>query len=297
VEFTVHPTARNNPLLFVDPSSGSVPWEALPPLYSTLTPFTLREGAAVLGNPRLRTVTLPQPMMATRSVAGVRSLAMTGYGIWRWRLMAQGKAETRGLLQTFLSNAVTWLASRDEGKTVRVRPSKDAFSRGETVDFAGQVYSSAGQPLDDARVRLTVTGGGETLEQDMRSIGSGRFEASFEGLAQGSYAYAARGDREGFALGEDRGTFSVGGLNLEFQETRMNSEMLRQVAFRSGGRYFAAADAGTRLRQALDSLGTLRPQEESRVQTVELAHWQVLVPLLLFLLGAEWIVRRRSGML
>jgi hypothetical protein len=297
VEFTVHPSARNNPLLVVDPASRSVPWEALPPVYSTLTPFTLREGASVLGNPRLHAVTLPQPLMAMRSVAGVRSLAVTGYGIWRWRLMAQGRPETRALLQIFLANAVTWLTSREEGKSVRVRPSQDAFSRGEQVDFAGQVYSAAGQPQDDALVRLTVKGNGEIFEQDMRPMGNGRFEASFEGLAQGSYTYAAKAEREGFALGEDRGTFSVGGLNLEFQETRMNSGILRQVAFRSGGKYIAAEEAGIRLRQALDALGTIGPREESRVHTVELAHWLVLVPLLLFLLGAEWIVRRRSGML
>lgn len=297
VEFVVHPQARSHPLLSVDPSSGSVPWDALPPLFSTLTPFTLREGAFTLGNPRIRTITLLQPLIAMRSVADSRSLAITGYGIWRWRLMAQGKAETRPLLQTFLSNAVTWLSARDEGKSVRVRPAKDAFARGEGMEFAGQVYTSAGQPMEDARVRLVITGGGETVEHDLRSIGSGRYEGSIEGLPQGTYAYVARADRDGFAIGEDRGTFSVGGLNLEFQETRMNAGILRQIAFRSGGRYFPAAEAGTSLRRALDSLGTFPPGEEPHVRTVELAHWQVLVPLLLILLAAEWIVRRRSGML
>ena len=151
--------------------------------------------------------------------------------------------------------------------------------------------------MENARVRVAIAGGGESPEQDLRSVGNGRYEGSIEGLPQGTYAYTARAEKDGFALGEDRGTFTVGGLNLEFQETRMNAGVLRQIAYRSGGFYCAAGEAGTLLPRALDSLRAIAPREERHVTTVELAHWQILVPLLLLLLAAEWIVRRRNGML
>jgi hypothetical protein len=297
VEMVIPPGAKSHPLLTTDPATGSAPWEELPPVYATLTPFTLREGAVTLGVPRVHGVTLPQPLMAMRSTGEARALAMMGYGIWRWRLMAQGRPGTRALLPGFLSGAVMWLASRDEGKAVRVRPTRNEFSRGEKMAFTGQVYAPGGQPVENARVRLTVTGGGELLQQELRSVGNGRYEGFVEGLPQGTYAYGARAEKDGFALGDDRGTFAVGGLNLEFQETRMDAGVLRQIAYRSGGFYCAAADARALLPRALDTLRTAAVREERHVRTIELAHWQVLVPVLLLLLAAEWIVRRRNGML
>ena len=88
----------------------------------------------------------------------------------------------------------------------------------------------------------------------------------------------------------------MGGLNLEFLDTRMNVGLLRQLASRTGGRYFTAGGAGA-LRGALDSLPGLTPREERRTEAIEPAHWHVALGFLVFLFAAEWALRKRSGML
>jgi hypothetical protein len=296
VDFVPAATQVTHPILAPDPAGGEAPWSRMPPLFTSQTLYRLREGSIQLGSPRLHNVLLPQPLMACRNLAGTRSVAILGYGLWRWRLMAQAGGETARFFPMFLSAAVSWLTSRNEGKNVRVVPEKDVFARGERIGFSGQVYTSGSRPVENAQLRVTVSGADQAVETELRPIGSGRYEGEIDGLAQGEYTFRAAAFSGGSSLGTDAGTLRVGGLNLEFLETRMNAELLQQIAYRTGGKFFTPATAGG-LRAALDSLGTLAPREERHAQAIELPHWPTLLAFIILLLAAEWIVRKRSGML
>jgi hypothetical protein len=296
VDFIPDPTQRAHPLLALDPSTRLSPWTHLPPVFATQTVYRPREGSVVLGSPRLHSVVLPQPFLAVRSVAGNRSIAVLGHGLWRWRLMAQGNSETSRHLSLFLSASITWLTSRDLGRAVRVRPSKDAFSRGERIDFAAQVYNASAQPVETADLRLTVKGGDQIMETQLRPIGNGRYEGTLDGLPQGVYAFSAIAAADAVTLGADSGSFTVGGLNVEFQDVRMNAEILRQIAYRSGGTFFDWRNANE-LHAALDSLPALVPREEHRTSAIDLSHWHYALALLILLFATEWVLRKQSGML
>ena len=296
VEFVPDPSQRINPLLTFSNASDVAPWSALPPLYATQTAYRSREGATVLGSPRLHSVVLPQPFIASRAIAETKSIAVLGYGLWRWRLMAQGNPATAPFLQQFLSTSVMWLVSRDIGRGVRAGPLKDEFSLGEKVDFAAQVYDATAKPVENAVVHLSITGTSGQMETDLRPVGNGRYEGTVEGLPKAEYRFEASASVEGTVMGRDKGSFTVGGLALEFMETRMNADLLRQIAYRTGGRFFAATEA-VGLREALDSVKTFAPREERRSDTIELPHWGTMLAILVILLAAEWTIRKRSGML
>jgi hypothetical protein len=127
-------------------------------------------------------------------------------------------------------------------------------------------------------------------------VGNGRYEGTVEGLPKAEYRFEASASVEGTVMGRDKGSFTVGGLALEFMETRMNADLLRQIAYRTGGRFFAATEAAG-LREALDSVKTFAPREERRSDTIELPHWGTMLAILVILLAAEWTIRKRSGML
>ncbi|MEW6510395.1 MAG: hypothetical protein AB1428_05490 [Bacteroidota bacterium] len=294
VEFVPDARQAANPLLTTDRGPG--PWDRMPPLFAAQAVYRLREGSILLGSPRLRNVVLRQPLIATRNAGGTKSYAILAYGLWRWRLMAQGSVETAWLFPSFLRGAVVWLSARDEGKAVRVAPTKDAFARGERIEFSGQVYDASARPVDRAQLRVTLTSQDQSLETELRPIGNGRYEGEVEGLPQGEYAYHARASSDGTELGRDGGTFTVGGLNLEFLDTRMNAGLLQQLAYRTGGRYFTHTTAAG-LRGALDSLRTMVPRNERRAEAIELPQWHYILGIIVFLFATEWVIRKRSGML
>jgi hypothetical protein len=296
VTFVPDPAQRVNPIIAFGTEGTSAAWGRLPPIFKCKTSFHLREGSILLGSPMVGNTILPEPFMAMRSIAGDRCIAVLGHGIWRWRLMAQGNAETSDLLGSFLSSAIAWLSTREDERTVHVTPIKEQFSQGEPIVFDGQVYDATAHPVENASLRVTVTGNDQHLQTELRPMGNGRYQGNLSGLPGGTYAYTAEATAESTALGRDRGSFTVGGIDVEFLDTRMNAELLRQLATRTGGHFVTGSNVAD-LRDAFHRLATLGPTEERKTETLEVRQWPFLLLIIVALLAAEWVLRKRSGML
>ena len=287
---------RLNPILAVPQSDGLSAWNKLPPIFKTQTSFRSKPEATVLGFARVQGIVLSEPLILTRDVNRQKSLAVLGYGLWRWRLMTQGTVETEQLLPAFLANSIKWLTTHEDSRPVKVTTTKESYTQGEPVEFTGQVYDAAMQPVDNGQLRVLVREGEKEFELVMRPIGSGRYEGSIDGLGEGDYSFKASAVADGQQIGEDHGRFSVGELNLEFQDTRMNSQLLRQLATLTGGRYYTPDDIST-LSRDITTQPTFSSRESIRTTTVEFWNWQYSLAVVIVLLGVEWFIRKRSGML
>ncbi len=210
--------------------------------------------------------------------------------------MAQGDPTTAQVYPSFVVNGIKWLTTVEDTRPVKVTTTKESFSQGEPVQFVGQVYDASARPVDDAQLRVAARSGSTVLEADLRPIGNGRYEGVLEGAGQGDYTFSATATLNGAALGEDKGRFSVGDLNLEFQDTRMNAELLRQLADRSGGRYLEPNQIND-LDAALTSQSSFAPNVQQQQREIELWNWRTVLLILILLLAVEWFLRKRSGML
>jgi hypothetical protein len=207
------------------------------------------------------------------------------------------------VVDEFLSNAVRWLTTREDEKQVRVRTSKQLYSVVEPIEFMGQVYDDTYRPLDNARIEVSIgpvspTGRRQTsvLEIILDPLGSGQYEGSLEGLDEGDYRFNARVSIEGRQIASENGVFSVGGLHLEFIETKMNKPLLEQMASRTGGRYYDPTATGT-LAKDIAALPTFQPREIVRSSEISLwnSHWMLILVITLF--ATEWFLRKRNGLL
>jgi len=287
---------RLHPILVPGSGSDIETWKRLPPIFKTQTTYRAKPEAVTLGVVMIQNITTNEPLILIRNVNRQKSLAVVGYGIWRWRLMAQGSPETEKLFGNFLANTIRWLTTKEDDKPVKVTTTKQAFTEGEPVEFVGQVYDASANPVDNAQLRITAMYDGREYEAVLRPIGSGRYEGTIDGLSAGDYTFRATAQVDGQPLGEDRGRFSVGELNLEFQDTRMDAPLLRQLAFRTGGESFSPEHLAN-LQTVLRSKGALTSRELQTSTELELWNWQYTLGLIILLLGVEWFVRKRSGML
>ncbi len=287
---------RSHPVLSTTTDEGVESWKRLPPIYRTQTTFRAKGEATVLATARISTVVTNDPLILIRNVNRQKSLAVLGYGVWRWRLLAQGSPETERLLAAFLSNSIRWLTTRDDDRPVKVTPLKQTFTQGEPVEFTGQVYDASANPVENADLTVVTEHQGNRYETLLRPIGNGRYEGAFEGLPEGDYTFRASAVREGQPVGDDRGRFSVGELSLEFLDTRMNAQLLRQLAERTGGKFFTPAEIG-QLPDALRRTAAFSPREVSQAREFELWNWKYMLALVVLLFAIEWFVRKRSGML
>lgn len=289
-------SARLHPLIALRGEEDASLWQRLPPLYRTLGAFTARPESQVLAFARTETASPTDPLLVTRSIGGRKSIAFTAYGLWRWRLLVQSDPQTRDFLAAFLSAAVRWLTAPEEHRPVRVTPVKDLFVQGEPVEFTGEVHDASARPVDRARVSVQVRRGDAVAETELRPLGNGRYDGTLEGLGEGEYSYTAEASVDGSPLGNDGGKFSVGGISLELQDTRANFALLQLLASRTGGRFLTPDQLGD-LDSLLAGQASFASQPVRHSREVELWNWQGLLAAVILLFAAEWILRRRSGML
>lgn len=294
--------AKRHSLVSMEGKVTAATWPQLPPLYRSQTVFRAKPEAEVLAFAVLQNIVLSEPLVAIRNIARQKSFAITGYGVWRWRLMAQANLETGQFLPLLLTNAVRWLTTKDDNKRVRIVPVKEAFTSAEPLEFTGQVYDEQLRPVDNAEVTVQLERGKparpgeEKVQVNLTSVGSGMYEGAIEGAGEGDYSFVGKAAGDGQSLGEDRGKFSVGQVNVEFLETKMNKQLLEQLAYRTGGKYYDAKDAGS-IDKDLSTSVKFAPQELIEASEIELWNWKYLAGIVILLFAVEWFMRKRSGML
>ena len=101
----------------------------------------------------------------------------------------------------------------------------------------------------------------------------------------------ADGRRGGSQLGSSDRWFYVGGGDREFADPRLNAGFLRRLARESGGQYVQASDA-SRVVSLIEEAVPQNAEPERR----DLWHEPWAFAIVIALLSAEWILRRRWGL-
>ena len=171
----------------------------------------------------------------------------------------------------------------------RTRPSPATPSR-STSRRATPAFA----PVADATVDATLTQpGGATQAVKLRHAdpASGRYTAALAPDQPGLYRIHAEARRGTTSLGAADRWMYVGGADREFADPRLNEGFLRRIARNSGGRYVRAAEAA-RVPAWLEATVPQNAAPERR----DLWHEPWAFALVVVLLSAEWILRRRWGL-
>jgi hypothetical protein len=299
VEVTAEATAaeRSTPVLTPPYGEGGDPWAQLPPLFTLRIPVRVHPDATVLATTRPQGSSGVSPLILTRRVSHQRVLTVLLHSVWRWRLMAQRSAVTERFFQGFLSNAVHWLTASDAEGPVIARPFKESYAQGEPLGFRAEVYDARQHPVDDAEVRIVVRRGDQVTEGLLLPRGNGRYEGETPGLhADGPARYRVTAEKAGVVSAGDSGFVQVSGTAIEFLNTRMDAEVLEQLAVRTGGVFLRPGSMG-----GLDSLLSARssfvPQTSTSSLELHFRNWPWFAAFVVLLLAVEWFLRKRSGMI
>jgi hypothetical protein len=297
----VAPVATADPLMRLTSGDGDADlWNSLPPIYRTELFAEAVPGATVLSRIKVGTTSIDEPLIIKRDAGLTRSLAILGHGIYRWKLLAQGPAASRGtsavdVLQTFAGNSVKWLSVRDDERRVRIRSTHEAYVAGESIGFSATVMDESFSNVDDAQVRVVIEGGSAPRTIELAPSGSGRYGATIGTLAPGRYSYSGSAASTGQTIGRDQGTFVVSDVGLEEQTTTMNVSLLRLLAQRTGGR-FASVDSVDALVDEMLRDPRLRPVVRTSERELALHHLPWIVSIALGAFALEWFLRKRKGL-
>lgn len=272
-------------------------WQDLPPIYFNLQRIQLYPGSETLveidpEHTLIRGQQLPLPLVVIKKMGQHKTIAILGYGIWRWDLLSWGIGRSSEIFKQFLSNSVRWLITKEDNKPVRIYPDQEIYRNGQPITFTGEVYYEDYRPRDGAEIKLKVHGKQKTYEILLAGIGNGKYEGALPAIEGGDYSYEGNATYHNRHLGTDHGQFSVEDFNLEFLQTKMNETLLQQMALKTGGTYLTDSSFSS-----LESLMQFPPRK--KLESRELQLWNKLFWLIaaIIFLSSEWFLRKQSGML
>ncbi len=283
-EGETHPVMRIGPTL----ADTRKQWAALPALAASAPLGGPRPGATVLATTSAAGGVV-FPVIAVQRYGQGRSMVFAGEASWRWKMMVA--SSERGY-EFFWRQAARWLAASASDPVAVTVP--DAPEPGDSIPIDVDARDAAFSGVPDATVDAAVTGpGGGVQPIKLRHAdgSSGHFTAAFRPDRVGLYRVHAEARRGAVPLGAADRWMYVGAADREFADPRLNEPLLRRLARASGGRYVRASDA-SRVPAWLQATVPQNASPERR----DLWHEPWAFGLIIGLLSAEWILRRRWGL-
>jgi len=274
------------------PLLSQTDWQERAPLlgfYSGLTPGP--SGEALIGVRGRATPAL------TYAAAGKGRVAAIAAGpLWRWKFLG-GNSGVYDELMTRLLDVLT--RGEESGRFV-LMARKNVFDAGESPQLYAEVFNEKLQPVTGVPVSLEISrvdsSGVETpldrVPMRRESPDAPRLSAHVEPLPTGRYSVRGSAELPDRVIQSKPIELRVSSTSVEFRRTPQDRDALERIARRTGGAYLTPDDAAG-LAERIDLSPRRVPVVSESVLRAS-APWFLAV---LVLLSAEWLIRKRAGMI
>jgi uncharacterized membrane protein len=273
--------------LVEDPAGNVERWKKLPYLMDYQEAGTPKPGAVVLAE--MTAANRKMPLLITENYGRGRTAVLATGGTWRWQMSQPLEDQTH---EQFWQQLLRWLVTDTPDRVVASVPSQMLFDDGR-VQFSADVRDKNYLPAADAHVEAHILGPGGTAAQiDMTPDPNapGTFHADWTADRPGSYLTEVTATRNKEELGRDVLNFArMDGVAENFH-TGQNRELLEKLSGETGGRYWKPQDISKLPGEISYSEAGITVRD-----TKELWNMPIVFLLLLALRSAEWLLRRKWG--
>jgi len=270
-----------------DPALNMEKWKALPYLMDYEDPGTPKPGAVTLAQMVAGTHTMP--LLVTEHYGRGRTAVLATGGTWRWQ-MSLPLGDTSHVM--FWQQLLRWLATDTRGPVMASVAQPTLLDDGH-VQLSAQVRDQDYVPASNAQVEAHILGPDNlSVQVPLSPVANspGLFEAQWSAAKPGSYLAEVSARRGDELIARDALSFQrLDGVAENFHTTQ-NRQLLQRLASETGGRYWRA--------QELSQLAAAIPYSEAGIGVRDLKplwHMPALFLLLLSLRFADWLLRRRWG--
>ena len=269
-------------------------WRDMPTLPRWFGDFRLRGGATTLAVHGQSRDENSMPIVVFQRSGLGKSLLIAAEGLWNWGFGVWGFKEEDDIYPRFWGGAIRWMASQPHGKPINLTTDLTTNLVGDTVQITVYAYDESYRPLVNAAFNIDVIppdGHSFQVSDATSSQIAGVYTAQFEVNQKGNYQIRALGVKDYSSLGEDSTEIFVQPPLAEFENPHLNEPLLQQLAEKTGGFYTRIGD--------LESLPKKIKDIEERVftnQERDLWNTPIILILAVGLLGAEWFLRKRRGL-
>jgi uncharacterized membrane protein/nitrogen fixation protein FixH len=267
-------------------------WRKLPYLNDYQDPGSPKPGATVLAQMMIAGRTMP--LLVTQSYGRGKTAVLATSGTWRWQMSTELGDPSHDL---FWQQLLRWLAKDSPGQVVATMPQQTLMDDGH-VKLTAVVRDKEFTPAADAHVTAHVIGPeGESAMVDLTPVPNtpGSFEMDWTADKPGSYVAEVTADqgavgKGGQELGKDVLSFRREDGVAENFHTEQHRELLEKLSDETGGRYWEQSELERLPKEISYSEAGISVRD-----TKELWDMPIVFLVLLGLMSADWLLRRKWG--
>jgi uncharacterized membrane protein len=291
---TVELTAegKDSPItrLLDDPAKNAERWKKLTYLADYQDPGSPKPGATVLAEMNVSRRKLP--LLITQSYGHGRTAIIATGGTWRWQMSEALGDPSHDL---FWQQLLRWLVADSPGPVTASMPARTLMDEGR-VQISAQVHDRQFKPAGDAHVSAHIVGPEKVnavLDLSPSQDTPGLYQGEWTAEKPGAYLAEVTAESTGSQpqeLGRDVLTFQREDGVAENFHTEQNRPLLEQLSSQTGGRFWEPSELKDLPRDISYSEAGISVRT-----TNELWNMPIVFLLLLGLLIAEWMLRRKWG--
>ena len=292
LQLTSEGKAENLMALADTPTENTKRWTDLKPLVGYSKVKRAKAGALVLAeHPTDRNEFGNRILIATHNYNAGRVMVFTPHTSWRWQMLKDSPEDDSH--ERFWRQTARWLTTAPK-EHIKLDIAKTAYTLKEPVVIEVTATDQQFQLTNNAKIRaIVVDEAGKRKELKLEQVlgEDGHYTARFIPNQYGEYTVTATGTLAGESLGEQQTLFEVKASYAEFSNAELNVPLLKTLAEVSGGKYYAMEEAAQLVNQI-----PLVESATSKITDVDIWDIPLIFGAVIALLGFEWFLRKRSGL-
>ncbi len=268
-------------------------WTDLVPLVGYSKVKRAKAGALVLAeHPTERNEFGNRILIAIHNYNAGRVMVFTPHTSWRWQMLKESLDDDSH--ERFWRQTAKWLTTAPK-EHIKLDIAKTDYTLKEPVVIEVTATDPQFQLTNNAKIRAIVvdeTGKRKELRLEQVLGEDGLYTARFIPNRYGEYTVTATGTLDGESLGEQQTLFEVKTSYAEFSDAELNIALLKTLAEGSGGKYYAMAEADQLVSQI-----PLVESATSKITDVDIWDIPLIFGAVIALLGFEWFLRKRGGLI
>ena len=234
------------------------------------------------------------PALVSMNYGRGRVVAVLGEGLWRWSFLPPELSELEGLYDLLWSNIIRWLAMGSDflpGQEVSLKLARSSVRLGEPLQCEAVSRFMPEGGFNPQVMVLDPQGKTHSIVMNRLGQMDSRLQGEFTPQTTGVHQVVLECPQ--LKPGTIQKRFNSYDVDMERLQTSANPEAMRILAEQSAGRYFEPAES-ERLSEELAKIRAMR-QVPRRPEYI----WPrgIILVVLLLWAGAEWIIRKRCGLL
>ena len=274
------------------PTQNMERWTNLKPLVGYSKVKRAKAGALVLAeHPTDRNEFGKRILIATHNYNAGRVMVFTPHTSWRWQMLKDSPDDDSH--ERFWRQTARWLTTAPK-EHIKLDIAKTAYTLKDPVVIEVTATDKQFQLTNNAKIRaIVVNEAGKRKEVKLEQVlgKDGLYTARFIPNQYGEYTVTATGTLAGENLGEQQTLFEVKASYAEFSNAELNAALLKTLAEGSGGKYYAMEEAAQLVNQI-----PLVESATSKITDVDIWHIPLIFGAVIALLGFEWFLRKRGGL-